>query len=422
MSLVRDILGDVDEDGSGTLNFDEFLILMEQYQKEADKEEAARAFFSEHEVEQFRKLFQLYDKDKSGTLTVMELDPLLNKLGKAPKTKQEQKMLTKVLSEIDADRSGTIDFREFLQLLRRFIDEAEYEMVERENSAMKDTGMSKEEVEGYREVFLAFDEAGRGVLGLPEVRRLLRAIGLQLDARHAEELRIIFYELDDDADASTLNFIEFLHLIRKLLDMNFCGIVEKIEKVMSRLEDERRREAKKQELMDKQEKERMKRREQLIKRASRGLKAVNAIRLQHNSSGLKGTRSARFEKNKKVQDNQHEGSASVSLSVTPQSPSNPRSSGSPTAYRKSMSSPAFQPQRSARAAQSAALRMKREMRKVRTAPALSKSVLASEMRAQAIRRFSEMEEREGLTEPDHTGECSATMPDSVFVSLDVMDD
>lgn len=400
MALVRDILEDVDEDGSGTLDFDEFLVLMEQYQKEANKDDAARAFFSEDEVDEFMMLFNSYDKDRSGALSVIELDPLLTTLGKAPKTKQEQQTLTKVLSEIDADRSGQIDFGEFLQLLRRFIDEQEHEMHKREETAMAGSGMSNEEIHGYREVFLAFDEAGRGVLGLPEIRRLLRAIGLQLDAKKAEELREIFQNLDDDGDCHSLNFIEFLHMIRKLLDVNFCGIKEKVDKVLAKLEEDRKREAKRQEMMEKHEKERMKRREQLIKRASKGLRAVELIRDQNRprSAGAEHTDTAAKDKDDAPKKSSVNRRSSVDVADLGQlnsptgSDNAPNSMDAPDDGTAEAGDVSFEQKRQLRRSQSDALKKKREARKSR------QSDLAREMRAKSQHRGS-IDAKEGEDGP-----------------------
>ena len=55
-------------------------------------------------------MFDLVDKDKSGALSVEEVRDLMAMLG----FKSSLEEVTKMVAEIDTDRSGMIDFDEFL--------------------------------------------------------------------------------------------------------------------------------------------------------------------------------------------------------------------------------------------------------------------------------------------------------------------
>merc|ERR1719161_1685375 len=140
-----------------------------------------RAGFSEEEVEFYQETFNQYDKDGGGELTLKELFPLLAELGKEPKTVIQRDKLTELLAEIDEDGSGEIDFSEFLQLMRRFLDESDAAQLLKEKEIVKRTRFEPEEVAQWRDIFIK-DEDG------------------------------------------CMDFPEFLLIMRKLLDIDFGGI------------------------------------------------------------------------------------------------------------------------------------------------------------------------------------------------------
>merc|ERR1719487_138951 len=105
------------------LSWRDFIQFVKSYRTLELVEFNNRAGFSEDEVDFYKETFSSYDKDGGGELTLKELFPLLAELGKEPKNVIQRDKLTQLLSEIDEDGSGEIDFGEFLQLMRRFLDE-----------------------------------------------------------------------------------------------------------------------------------------------------------------------------------------------------------------------------------------------------------------------------------------------------------
>lgn len=60
-----------------------------------------------------RDIFRTYDLDKSGALTINEMGGLLSKLGVAVNEKE----LLAVMREMDSNKSGVIEFEEFVQFM-----------------------------------------------------------------------------------------------------------------------------------------------------------------------------------------------------------------------------------------------------------------------------------------------------------------
>lgn len=86
-----------------------------------------------------KSIFESFDVSKTGSCPLEIIPAILSTLG----VKTEKEELDIIISEIDADGSGLIDFEEFLELARRYIEpEPDY------------TRLSAE----LKEVFMIFDK------------------------------------------------------------------------------------------------------------------------------------------------------------------------------------------------------------------------------------------------------------------------
>ncbi|KAG7011216.1 Calmodulin-2 [Cucurbita argyrosperma subsp. argyrosperma] len=70
---------------------------------------------TEDQIADFREAFCLIDKDADGFITVEELGAAIQTLDGHP-TKNE---VRDMISEVDVDSNGTIDFEEFLNVMAR---------------------------------------------------------------------------------------------------------------------------------------------------------------------------------------------------------------------------------------------------------------------------------------------------------------
>merc|ERR1719191_329189 len=95
-----------------------------------------------------------------------------------------------MISEVDKDRSGTIDFPEFLTMMAR---------------KMKDSD-SEEEV---RKAFRVFDKDGNGFISAAELRHIMTNLGEKLTDEEVDEM---LREADIDGDGQ-INYEEFVKMM-----------------------------------------------------------------------------------------------------------------------------------------------------------------------------------------------------------------
>jgi len=101
---LQDIIEEVDEDGSGELEFEEFCILAARFLIEEDEEQMRK---------ELKEAFRFYDKEGLGYLTIDTLKGILLEL--EPTLPDSQ--LMEIVEEVDEDGSGTIDFDEFMGMM-----------------------------------------------------------------------------------------------------------------------------------------------------------------------------------------------------------------------------------------------------------------------------------------------------------------
>ena len=109
---------------------------------------------SEEQIEEIREAFNLFDTDHSGNIDYRELKAAMRALGFEVKKEELKKMIT----DIDADGSGSIEFPEFLEMMTGKMGE-------------KDT---KEEI---LKVFKLFDDDSTGKISFKNLKRVAKELG-----------------------------------------------------------------------------------------------------------------------------------------------------------------------------------------------------------------------------------------------------
>ncbi|CAK9314238.1 unnamed protein product [Citrullus colocynthis] len=103
---VKQLMEAADADGNGTIDYDEF-ITATMHLNRMDREE------------HLYTAFQYFDKDNSGYITTEELEQALREYGM-----HDGRDIKEILSEVDADNDGRINYDEFVAMMRKGNPEA----------------------------------------------------------------------------------------------------------------------------------------------------------------------------------------------------------------------------------------------------------------------------------------------------------
>ena len=91
----------IDADGSGTIDFPEFLTMMARKMKDTDSEE------------EILEAFKVFDKDGNGFISAAELRHIMTNLGE----KLTDEEVDEMIREADIDGDGQINYEEFVKMM-----------------------------------------------------------------------------------------------------------------------------------------------------------------------------------------------------------------------------------------------------------------------------------------------------------------
>ncbi|XP_059484906.1 calmodulin-beta-like isoform X1 [Neocloeon triangulifer] len=98
---LRDMVNEVDQDGNGTIEFNEFLQMMSKKMRGADNEE------------ELREAFRVFDKNNDGLISSIELRHVMTNLGE----KLSDEEVDDMIKEADLDGDGMVNYEEFVMIL-----------------------------------------------------------------------------------------------------------------------------------------------------------------------------------------------------------------------------------------------------------------------------------------------------------------
>ena len=144
----------------------------------------------EDKIAEYKEAFDMFDKDGSGTISVNEIVKIMKNFGYPIKKSEAQKMI----SDIDDNSDGEIDFEEFVTLMEKqtnTVEETEEELVLR--------------------AFKSFDKDHDGKITTYEFKYLLTQMGNKFSD---EELNQLFSECNLDVDG-VLDYQDFINFWKK---------------------------------------------------------------------------------------------------------------------------------------------------------------------------------------------------------------
>jgi len=148
----------------------------------------SRPGINEEEIEELREAFELFDTDGNGTIDPNELTSAMKNLGFEAKNHTVYQMI----SDIDKNGTGDIDFDEFLDLMTVKLGDSDSE-------------------EDVRKVFDLFDDDKTGHITIQNLKRVAK--DLDENMSDAELLEMI-ERADSDQDGQ-INFDDFYSIMTK---------------------------------------------------------------------------------------------------------------------------------------------------------------------------------------------------------------
>lgn len=215
-STVEDTVKElVEAKGDGGMDFHDFLWLIRHVREECRK--GAR--------QDLKTVFSRFDKDKSGNLSLCEVSMLIAEIGLTPRCREDQDEIKKLLSEVDADGSGELDFEEFQELVQKITEKLRSGQRRRENETAKVLGFSSKQVSELRDAFFQLDDDGNGQLSIDECRQTLTILRKNMTS---EELHDLFSTIDRDGSGE-IDFGEFLHFMRTIEGSDYDMLKKTVE-------------------------------------------------------------------------------------------------------------------------------------------------------------------------------------------------
>lgn len=98
---IKDMMREVDADGNGEIDFDEFVTMMSQKMQSQDKDE------------EIKEAFKVFDRDGDGKISKHELYLVMKALGENLTEDEVEEMI----KEADINGDGEIDFFEFKEMM-----------------------------------------------------------------------------------------------------------------------------------------------------------------------------------------------------------------------------------------------------------------------------------------------------------------
>ncbi|CAF1220031.1 unnamed protein product [Adineta ricciae] len=144
--------------------------------------------FSEEQIAVFEESFSVLDRDGDGSISNSEIHSLMNSLGYSPSHED----ISSVISKVDIDGDGSVDFDEFLIMMQR----------------RKSIGGSGTELQ---KVFNVFDKNKDGYIDKDELYDMLARLGEHITEEDVIEMISEADCLDHDGKVSYEEFKAILH-------------------------------------------------------------------------------------------------------------------------------------------------------------------------------------------------------------------
>lgn len=217
-------------DAKSSVSRSGFEVFFKHYRTLGVQEIRENACYSLAEVSMLRETFIKYDADKSGTVERRELARIITEyFPEATKSKEAQREVQLAIKDVDVNHDGVLDFREFLALIRRFDDTRDEQDINLERIVVEELEFGSEEVEGYRQIFLAHATLA-GELTLDTLTDILSRV-VDLSPEEQEELGGLVTKVNPDT-RMVVRFPHFLRLVKTITEENYGRVNQSSARIL----------------------------------------------------------------------------------------------------------------------------------------------------------------------------------------------
>ncbi len=135
---------------------------------------------------ELKEYFDMFDRDKDGSINEKELGNILRSLGHDP-TDQD---LTEMLNEVDNNSDKKIEFDEFCKIM---------------NNKLKQNDAEQELIEAFK----IFDREGKGLISENEFKHIMLSLGEKISEEELEEMM----KKADPEKKGYVNYKQFVKVI-----------------------------------------------------------------------------------------------------------------------------------------------------------------------------------------------------------------
>ena len=141
---------------------------------------------TDQQIIEFREAFQAFDKDGNGSISTKELGTVMRSLGQ----NLSEAEIKQMIEIVDEDKSGTIDFKEFLNLMAR---------------NMKIVNKEEELLDALN----TLDQDGSGKISKYKLRNIILKTDKKMTGEEIEEI-IKTFDMDEEGNIDVQDFIQIL--------------------------------------------------------------------------------------------------------------------------------------------------------------------------------------------------------------------
>ncbi|MES1913621.1 MAG: hypothetical protein MHM6MM_005798 [Cercozoa sp. M6MM] len=161
--------------------------------------ESAGKKHSDEMINEYQMAFHFFDRSDTGKIAVQDLFQVMKELtADKPPTKAE---IQQVMNEVDMDSDGAVNFKEFLQVMERVVD----------NSKLSIDYENPEEGDPDKRAFRLLDRQGEGKITRAALRQFMAQIGEKVTDSQAQEM---IDEMATHKGSDSISFTEFMLMMQ----------------------------------------------------------------------------------------------------------------------------------------------------------------------------------------------------------------